>query len=184
MDEEKSTIQSSIVSFIGYSKSGKTASIESIITHLTAKNVNCIAFKHIHRENFTIDTPGKNTWRYSQAGAKIVTSQCDSESAVIFNWKVNPIHLIPVIEKMAEIEHKFNDQSPVIVLMEGYREIPEKKILCVKKCNEIEPQLDPTVIAISGAICSDKLEKQHALEKFDLPIINLLECPESLVQML
>ncbi|MCP4761867.1 MAG: hypothetical protein GY870_08795, partial [archaeon] len=49
-----------VIEFKGFSKSGKTTIIESLIRHLKSKNYSISSIKHIHIENFTIDTPGKN----------------------------------------------------------------------------------------------------------------------------
>jgi len=167
------------ISFIGYSKSGKTASIEAIISYLSSKNIHCMAFKHVHRENFSIDTPGKNTWKYSQAGAKIVCSKSNAESALILNWDVPPTTLIKCVEFLASSEMGINKDS-IAFIFEGFRELSHKKVLCIKSFEDIAPQIDQDVIAIAGAINLSPAETIRVKEEFSLPVFNFLTHPDQI----
>ncbi len=73
-----------VVSVIGTKKSGKTTTVENLIAELTKRGYRVAAIKHVpERENFTIDTPGKDTYRYAERGAKTVIAVSASEIAVI-----------------------------------------------------------------------------------------------------
>ncbi|RLC98457.1 MAG: hypothetical protein DRI46_11285, partial [Chloroflexi bacterium] len=173
-------------SFIGYSQSGKTASIEALITHLASHDIPVTVLKHIHKEGFSIDTPGKNTWKFSQAGAKAVVSQSDDESAVMFNWKVDPLLLIRTILRVAQEEGEITNETQPVIILEGFRQIGSKKILCVKAYEDIAPQLDPSVIAVSGVIADEELYPEMARRiraEFDLPLLNIKDNPESLLTL-
>lgn len=56
------------LSFVGRSKTGKTTVIERLIPILRKKGLKIAVIKHHHRD-FDIDIPGKDTYRYKQAGA-------------------------------------------------------------------------------------------------------------------
>ena len=175
-----------MISFIGYSKSGKTASIEKLISYLHDQNYIVFAFKHIHQDNFSIDTPGKNTWKYSQAGADVVVSQSPDESAIIFNRKIDPLLMIISIKNLIQSSLK-NDQKTtnkqIIVILEGFRDLKGKKVLCAKNLEEIKSQIDPSIAAISGSIFSDELELKSAKTEISANFVNILENPEELLRL-
>lgn len=56
------------LSFVGRSKTGKTTVIERLIPILNERGLKVAVIKH-HPHDFDIDIPGKDTYRYKQAGA-------------------------------------------------------------------------------------------------------------------
>ena len=181
-NEEKLVVP--IISFIGYSKSGKTASIEAVIDYLTRSGKKVIALKNLHREGFTIDTPGKNTWRYTQAGAKITVANSPNESALLFNWQLRPTHIIKILYQIGLEDGEFSEKDEIYALLEGFRSVGEVKVLCVKDFEEIQEQMDPSVKYLSGQINEKESEITLADRKYDLPIVNLLKNPESIDEIL
>ena len=57
-----------VVSFVGHSGSGKTTLVEKLIQELSGRGVRVAAIKHAHQE-LVLDTPGKDSYRYKEAGA-------------------------------------------------------------------------------------------------------------------
>jgi molybdopterin-guanine dinucleotide biosynthesis protein MobB len=72
-----------VIAAVGISGSGKTTTLEYLISHLSSEGYKVGAIKHIHRENFTIDKEGTNTWRFSKAGSKITVAISPEEIAII-----------------------------------------------------------------------------------------------------
>ncbi len=71
-----------IIGFAGYSGSGKTTLIENLIPLLRAKGLRLAVIKHDgHR--FEIDREGKDSWRFSHAGAEMVVLTSKEKAAVI-----------------------------------------------------------------------------------------------------
>lgn len=64
-------------------KSGKTTTVESLVRELCARGYRTGTIKQIEKEDFTIDTKDKDTWRHAEAGAKIVVSSAPREVAAI-----------------------------------------------------------------------------------------------------
>jgi molybdopterin-guanine dinucleotide biosynthesis protein B len=60
-----------VVSIVGYSKSGKTTLIQKLIEELRRRGRRVAAVKHT-RGSFDMDRPGKDTWRYAEAGAESI----------------------------------------------------------------------------------------------------------------
>ena len=63
-------MKTKIIRFIGFSGSGKTTLIEKIIKQLSDEGMNIATVKHdVH--GLEIDKPGKDSYRYSVAGARV-----------------------------------------------------------------------------------------------------------------
>ncbi len=58
-----------LVGFVGYSDSGKTTLVTALIAHLSQQGWRIGAVKH-HRHTFEIDHEGKDSWRFTRAGAR------------------------------------------------------------------------------------------------------------------
>jgi molybdopterin-guanine dinucleotide biosynthesis protein B len=61
---------SNVFMFVGHSGSGKTTLIEKLLRELNGRGLRVATIKHAHH-GVVLDTPGKDSWRYRQAGAAI-----------------------------------------------------------------------------------------------------------------
>jgi len=59
-----------VIAVVGTKKSGKTTTIENLVKELTKRGHKLAVIKHISKPDFTIDTAGKDTWKFARAGAK------------------------------------------------------------------------------------------------------------------
>jgi molybdopterin-guanine dinucleotide biosynthesis protein B len=135
------------IAVVGTKKSGKTTTIENLTRELTKKGYNVATIKHIPEPNFTIDTPGKDTWRYAQAGAKTIISTAANETTTIEKTTLKP-SLETLLKKCTH-----ND----IVFIEGMKKIVAQnkkipKIAVVKSKTEAENATETykPIIAFSG----------------------------------
>ncbi len=71
-----------VISFAGYSNTGKTTYIEKLVAKLKAWDIRIGVIKH-DSHGFEIDHKGKDTWRFSQAGAEMVAIVSNEKFAVI-----------------------------------------------------------------------------------------------------
>jgi molybdopterin-guanine dinucleotide biosynthesis protein B len=71
------------IAVVGTKKSGKTTTIENLTRELTKRGYKVAAIKHIPEPDFTIDTTGKDTWRYAQAGAKTIVAKGPNQIVTI-----------------------------------------------------------------------------------------------------
>jgi len=99
------------VAFIARSGTGKTTLVEALIRNLTARGHRVGALKHdAHR--FEIDHPGKDSRRFTEAGAEVMVLVADDTVAMVQKPR-EP-------EKLDNILHKwFNGLD--LVLVEGYK---------------------------------------------------------------
>lgn len=57
-----------VIAIVGHSGSGKTTLIEKLLPLLNAAGLKVATIKHTHHQ-VPLDTPGKDSWRFKQAGA-------------------------------------------------------------------------------------------------------------------
>jgi molybdopterin-guanine dinucleotide biosynthesis adapter protein len=70
MGDRTPLIMANIFIFVGHSGSGKTTLIEKLLRELSGSGLQVATIKHAHHK-VRLDTPGKDSWRYKQAGASI-----------------------------------------------------------------------------------------------------------------
>jgi molybdopterin-guanine dinucleotide biosynthesis protein MobB len=61
-----------VISFIGSSGSGKTNTLEKVVTELKRRSIRVAVIKHSHHEALELDKNGKDSQRYTAAGAETV----------------------------------------------------------------------------------------------------------------
>ena len=59
---------SNVFTFVGHSGSGKTTLIEKLLRELSGRGLRVATIKHAHHK-VELDTPGKDSFRYKDAGA-------------------------------------------------------------------------------------------------------------------
>ncbi len=158
-----------IVAVVGFSKSGKTAVMEHIILSLTKKGFNVGTIKHICGAQHSMDVKGKDSWRHSQAGAKIVVCSAPHE-IVVFRKRQTSTEGLDEALNLMKCEHLD------LILVEGFRSKAAsrrdiQKIVVVKDDQEIstaiEENLDPILSFVGPA------ELVHRSRKLGIPILSL-----------
>ena len=147
-----------VIAVVGTKKSGKTTTIENLIRELSNRGYKVAAIKHVPEPDHSIDTPGKDTWRYAQAGAKTIVSAAASEIATIEKTPVETVKLDALIKKC-----KGND----IVFIEGLKKRVTKrkdisKIVVAKTIDEAVSALEAykPILAFSGPYSTENLNFQ------------------------
>ncbi|MEM3874202.1 MAG: molybdopterin-guanine dinucleotide biosynthesis protein B [Candidatus Bathyarchaeia archaeon] len=144
----KNKVTATVIAVLGSKESGKTTTIEALTRELTSRGYKVAAVKHIPEKNFTIDTEGKDTWRFAEAGAKTVVCISPKEIAIIEKGDTNDFSLEAIMEKCRNSD---------IILIEGFRKILGEnpyvpKIVAVKSKEEIAEALKAfkPIIAFTG----------------------------------
>lgn len=154
-----------IIFFLGYSGSGKTTAIESVVRGLTKSGLKVGTLKHIHDPEFTIDTPGKDTWRHANAGAQIVVVLAPKESAIIRRGDTARMDFHQILRV-------FEDDAADFVFVEGLHSMLDEErresrsvlhVICAvteKDALELSKQ-HPKPLCIAGRItCSEKFKSR------------------------
>jgi molybdopterin-guanine dinucleotide biosynthesis protein B len=143
------------IGIIGYSNTGKTTLIEKLIPLFTAQGLSVSAIKHAHH-GFDMDRPGKDSYRYRQAGAHQVLI-ATAERWALLTETPKAATLAELLEQLAPCD---------LVLVEGFRSEGTFPRIEVRRSTNTEPPLyphDPNVVAIAA---------DHRVET-DRPVLDL-----------
>ncbi len=109
-----------IISVIGRKKAGKTTILERLIVGLKTRGYRVATIKHHIHYGFSIDSPGKDTWRHSAAGADVVAIS-SPDRLVLMRTTSKELFLREIVERyMSDVD---------VVLTEGYARAETPKIL-------------------------------------------------------
>lgn len=109
-----------ILGFAAYSGTGKTTLIEKLVLALKAKGLRIAVVKHdAHR--IEIDREGKDSWRFSKAGADISIVSSAEKTACI---EQRPLDFEQVLSMVHDVD---------LVLVEGYKKEPLTQIGICRK---------------------------------------------------
>lgn len=145
------TTRPPIISFIGYSGSGKTTTLERLVPVLRGRGWRVAVIKHVHDKGFDLDRPGKDSYRLTQAGADIVLLSSPERLALLEEtpqeWDLD--RLISLVQGRADL-----------VLTEGYRgnDVPHVAV------GSLPPSIDADTARIV-AVVSDNADA-GALPRF------------------
>lgn len=132
-----------IFTVIGYTNSGKTATIIEIIKELVKRKFKVSSVKNIHIDNFSVDKEGKDSWLHRQAGATVTGLRSNVETTLIFQKQLSIKEMLPHFECDFLALEGFSDEKFV------------PKILCAKNMKDLEEKFDGSVFAISGVISQE-----------------------------
>ncbi|WP_353892852.1 molybdopterin-guanine dinucleotide biosynthesis protein MobB [Proteinivorax hydrogeniformans] len=154
-----------LFSVIGITQSGKTTTIEKIITELKKRRFTVGSVKDIHFEKFAIDTEGTNTHRHYKAGSDLVTARGLFETDILYKRRLS------IEEILRCYEHDF-------VVLEGVVDYSCPKIITAHNEQELKERVDNHTIAISGRI-SEKISSYKGV-----PALSALTEVDKLVDLI
>ena len=111
-----------VVGFTGHSGSGKTTLIEKVLEALISRDRKVSAIKSSHHGT-DIDVPGKDSYRFRQAGAQEVVLVSDQRWALMRETE-EPVSLKEILLRLSPVD---------IVLVEGYKS--EENIPHIQLCH-------------------------------------------------
>ena len=98
------------VGFVGFSGSGKTTLAVQVAAELTRRGLRVAALKNAHH-GFDMDKPGKDSWRYREAGAGQVIVRTDTRWAMLVETPQKP--------SVEMLLSQFTDVD--VILVEGFK---------------------------------------------------------------
>lgn len=138
-----------VFSVIGYTKSGKTTTIEKLIAELKKRGYSVGSIKDVHYEKFAIDTEGTNTYRHMMAGSELVTARGKYETDILFQTQLD-------IYKIAS----FYDTDFLII--EGNKDANVPIILTADCIEDLDERFDDRVFLVSGKI-ADQIDEYKGI---------------------
>jgi molybdopterin-guanine dinucleotide biosynthesis adapter protein len=145
-----------VIGFIGYSNTGKTTLIEKLIPLFRARGLSVSAIKNAHH-GFDMDRPGKDSYRYREAGAGQVLIATGQRWALLTETPAQPASLEALLAELAPCD---------LVIIEGFKSEGQIPRIEVRRTTNEEPPLfphDPNVVAIAA---------DHAVDT-RLPVLDL-----------
>lgn len=148
-----------LIGLAGFSGSGKTTVLTTLIPELTRRNIRVGVIKHAHHE-FDIDYPGKDSYKIRKAGAQQTVVGSQHRRALIVETMGGPE---PVL---SDFLGALNTKILDVILVEGFRHLDFPKI-------EISRELGSSLLAESDdfiiALISDRTDITHiGLQRFEL----------------
>jgi molybdopterin-guanine dinucleotide biosynthesis protein B len=142
--------------FVGHSGSGKTTLIEKLVGELSARGLRVATIKHAHHK-VVLDTPGKDSWRYKQAGAVMSMLVTANELQLVADAVDQ--------REPAQLAQRFLGEAD-IVLAEGFSHATGVKIEVLRRAHSVTPRC--TLVDELIAMVSDVDEVYPALLHFAL----------------
>lgn len=169
-----------VVAAVGVSGSGKTVTLEYLVSRMSHEGYSVGSIKHIHHTGFTIDTEGTNTWRYAKAGSKVIVAISPEEVDIIKKTKMPPDDLDKIIALL-------KDEKLDVIFMEGFHGVIGKrldipKIVTAKDEKGLQETLEGTVdpiIAVSGLIAKNSKDTMYQ----GIPLLKVPQDGDKLVDL-
>ena len=150
-----------LLGFAAFSGTGKTALLTSLLPLLTARGLRVGVLKHAHHA-FDIDAPGKDSYRFREAGAKEVLVSSSRRWALMHELSEEATEM-----RLTELVPKFNGDALDLILVEGYkREVFPKIELCRPDLGH--PYLYPTDSSILALATDAAPPSELSLPHLDL----------------
>ncbi len=107
-----------VVSFVGHSGSGKTTLLERLACELKQRGYRLAVIKHHHHHGLAFDTPGKDSYRFADAGVDHVVLAGPDRVIHIRSFEEEPT-LESLLAGIKEVD---------LILTEGYKHADTLKI--------------------------------------------------------
>ncbi len=142
------------------SDTGKTTVLEKLIPALNQRGLRVAALKG-HLDHYELDLPGKDSWRFTRAGAEIAGVTTPTAFILIGAGKNKN-----GTQAAADLLQDFD-----LIMIEGNKRSDNPKIEVVRKAVNSRPLLPPHTIAILSDIPAPDLGASEP--KLDIPVIDL-----------
>lgn len=146
----------------GYSKTGKTSTVTALVAELRRRGYTVGTVKDIHFEGYRADTPGTDTYKHREAGARRVTALGNSDTSII-------------VDRHMKIEEILKYYKEDFVILEGDSGLKCPTIITGKTTEDLDKRMCPEAIAFSGIIAgnlTDEHREEPMKEYKGLPVIN------------
>lgn len=149
-----------VIGFIGYSNSGKTTLIEKLIPLFCEQRLHVSAIKNAHH-GFDMDRPGKDSFRYRNAGAGQVLI------ATASRWAL----LTETPQRSATLDQLLSELAPCdLVIVEGFKSEGQIPRIEVRRARDDQPDIEPPIFPHDANVIA--LATDHPVETA-LPVLDL-----------
>lgn len=153
-----------VVTFVGLSGTGKTTYLERLIPRLKAHGIRLALVKH-DAHHFEMDRPGKDTYRFAQAGADVVAISSPHRAAIL-EQPERELTLDELISRLPPVD---------LILTEGYKTENNPKIELHRRV------LDRPLLTSPGQLLAVITDEPLEVSVPQLPFDDLEGCVELLL---
>jgi molybdopterin-guanine dinucleotide biosynthesis adapter protein len=168
-------VKTQAIALIGRKKVGKTTTGEKLTAELVRRGFKVAALKHISEPDFSIDSPGKDTWRYAEAGARTIIAVSPREIVTIEKNGTSKIGLDSLLKKCSGHD---------IVFIEGLKDavaknndIPKIAVTATREQAEIALHLYKPILAFTGPYNTESLN-------VNVPYVDAMKNPDRLADII
>src|SRR3990170_6944046 len=169
-----------VIAVVGTSGSGKTTTIEYLVSRLSKDGFKIGSIKHIHHADFSMDTKGTDTWKHTHAGTTLTVAIAPTEIAMIKKTDTSKYGLDEVIGL-------FDKEKLDVIFVEGFHGLVAKredlaKIIVAKNQEDLKRKLKgttPPILAVTGRVAREKTD----LVNPKIPVIDLKNEGDLLVKL-
>ncbi len=156
---KKMSLMINAVDFVGFSGAGKTTLVEQLVGIFTQRGYRVGAIKDAHH-NVDVDKPGKDTYRFREAGAKKVIVRTEKRWALMVESEKKP-SLEELLEEVRDCD---------LILIEGFKSeiAPSIRLEVWREKDSDVPQIfrkDPTITAV--------VTDQESIDDCSLPLLDI-----------
>jgi molybdopterin-guanine dinucleotide biosynthesis protein B len=145
-----------VIGFIGYSNTGKTTLIEKLMVIFRARGLTVSAIKNAHH-GFDMDRPGKDSYRYREAGAGQVLIATQRRWALLTETLARAAPLDELLQRLDRCD---------LVMVEGFKSEGQIPRIEVRRATTAEPPIFPRDANVIAVACDGALATH--LPRFDL----------------
>ena len=117
-----------LITIIGRSGCGKTTLLEKLVTELKKHGYKLATVKHHSHRGFEIDQPGKDSWRFAQAGSDHVIIASPDKIAS-YRKLEHELTLDEITAGVSDVD---------LILVEGYKQAEKPSLEVVRASNSRE----------------------------------------------
>jgi len=158
------------IGFIGYSNSGKTTLIEKLIPIFRARGLRVSAIKNAHH-GFDMDRPGKDSFRYRDAGAEQVLIATAARWALLTETPQRAATLDELLDQLAPSD---------LVIVEGFKSEGAIPRIEVRRLPEPSSPGEPPIFPRDANVVA--LAADHPVDT-SLPVLDLND-PDKIVSFI
>ncbi|MCU0485413.1 MAG: molybdopterin-guanine dinucleotide biosynthesis protein B [Anaerolineales bacterium] len=117
-----------LLTVIGKSGCGKTTLIEKLVREISSRGYRLATVKHHSHAGFEVDTPGKDSWRFAQAGSQQVVIAAPDKFAT-YRKLERELSLDEIAAEIHDVD---------LILVEGYKRSNKPSLEVVRAANSLE----------------------------------------------